>query len=505
MSAVLERLRAIDATQGASSGRDPEIQGMLDGFDMLAEAQAVTGESGRASGNYVAFDSCPVCGHRDCFRVYPQSQSWACFGASNSTGFTGGSVLDFWQATGRARDNAEAVKLLREATGNRREDKADGENHRPKLLLPRWQGVQAANPPKRRPSLVDGILRCGHVALISGKAKSCKSWLALNLSVCVSLGIPWLGRPCAQGRVLFIDPELDERSLDNRIHAVCVALGVDAREAEQRIVRWSLRGATLQDGSAPTMRDVVHDMAQLKAAGELGEFALVVIDSCSALLAGDENASGDVRAFTNACLKVAELTGGAVLLTHHMGKGAAGDRDAIERARGSSVWGDAPDAPLSLTEIFPPSGEAGDYLQEGERAFVLEDSGLREFPSMEPLHVIFRYPVHRIDADGITADWKPKTSQQKAGRASGQSRKDAATLKRLSCEVALLAHFQTHGIGAEGVAAKEAAAICSEALGKSINGTTLKRLFEDEPSASITVYQKSARRCYFVPTHLPHA
>ena len=65
------------------------------------------------------------------------------------------------------------------------------------FALPRWQQVRASEPPKRRPTLVAGILRRGHVALISGKAKSGKSWLALNLSVCVACGISWLGRECA--------------------------------------------------------------------------------------------------------------------------------------------------------------------------------------------------------------------------------------------------------------------------------------------------------------------
>lgn len=368
------------------------------------------------------------------------------------------------------------------------------------FALPRWQQVRASEPPRRRPTLVASILRRGHVALISGKAKSGKSWLALNLSVCVACGITWLGRECAQGRVLYVDPELDERSLDNRFHVVCEALGVDAREAEKGIVRWSLRGATKRDGSAPTIADVVGDLKQLREDGDLEEFALVVVDSCSALLAGDENASKDVRRFTNTCLKIAELTGGAVLLTHHMGKGAAGDRDAIERSRGSSVWGDAPDAPLSLTEIFPPSGEVADYLQKGERAFVLEDSGLREFPSMEPMHVIFRYPLHRLDVDGITSGWKPKSSQQKAGKVSGDVRRLKGEARAAKCVAAIIASMYAEDTGEDGMTIADAVRICTDELGEGISSTTL-RGYVDE-SDLLDIFQKSPRRAFVVPRKL---
>ena len=505
MSAVLERLRAMDARRGAQSERDAELQGMLDAFDLLGMIQADTGEQGHASGDYIAFHTCPVCGHSDDFVFYPETNSWTCFSDSNTSGFAGGTAIDYLQATGRARDNAEAVKLLREATGNaRKTDKEKSKGATPRLLLPRWQGVQAANPPKRRPCLIDGVLRRGHVGLFSGRAKVGKSWLGLQLLVAVACGVPWLGFEVARGNVLMLDPELDTRSLDGRFAKVCAAMGVDASEADRHITRWSLRGVRKADGNAPTLEDVAHDLRELERCGELPQLDLVFVDSMAALMDGDENAARDVRRNFNTLLEIAETTGASVMCSHHQGKGN-GDRSAADRARGSSVFTDAPDVVFSLDEIQPPSGEASDYLPDGARALCLTCAGIREFAPFPDVHLIYQYPTHTLDVDGITADWKPKSSQQKAGRASGQSRKDAATLKRLSCEVALLAHFQTHGIGAEGVTAKEAAAICSEALGKSVNGTTLKRLFEDEPSASITVYQKSARRCYFVPTHLPHA
>lgn len=500
MSATLDRLRAMDATQRASSGRDPEIQSMLDGFDMLAEAQAVTGESGRAGGDYVAFDSCPVCGHRDCFRVYPQTQSWACFGASNSTGFTGGSVLDFWQATGRARDNAEAIKLLREATGNaRKADKGKHEGTTPRLLLPRWQGVQAANPPKRRPCLIDGVLRRGHVGLFSGKAKVGKSWLGMQLCVCVATGTPWLGFEVARGNVLMLDPELDTRSLDGRFAKVCAAMGVDASEADRHITRWSLRGVRKADGSAPTLEDVAHDLRELKRCNELPSLDLVFVDSMAALMDGDENASRDVRRNFNTLLEVAELTGASVMCSHHQGKGNGGDRSASDRARGSSAFMDCPDVVLSLDEIEPPSGEASDYIGEGRRALCLTCAGIREFATFPDVHTIWGYPIHLLDTGNLTEGWKPRSSQGGAGKASGDARRLKGEARAARCVAAILARMYAEDAGDDGMSVAEGVRICADA-GERVSPTTLKAYVDE--SDLLDVHQKSPRRALIVPRHL---
>jgi RecA-family ATPase len=58
------------------------------------------------------------------------------------------------------------------------------------------------------------------------------------------------------------------------------------------------------------MDAIVHD---LKARCEFGQFALVVIDSCSCFVEGDENKSVDVRAFAAKVLQVSEVTGATVL------------------------------------------------------------------------------------------------------------------------------------------------------------------------------------------------
>lgn len=258
-----------------------------------------------------------------------------------------------------------------------------------------------------------------------------------------------------------------------------------------------MRGVLTARGDAPTIADLAHDVA---ARCSCGDFALVVVDSVSCFIDGDENAAGDVRRFFAYVLRIAEKTGAAVLVVHHMGKGAKGDWDSIERSRGSSVWGDAPDAPLSLIEIFPPSGEVGDYLQDGERAFVLEDSGLREFPGIEPRHVIFDHPTHRVDDEGITDNWKAKSSQGDAGRASGEVRKAKAEANKLRDVTLIASYFIRNGIGKDGVGVSE---IAREVFGVSGSSGSdkVKRIVED--SGVFGLFKPTKNRCNVVAIEPP--
>lgn len=78
--------------------------------DLLGMATLLTDSATFKIGNVVYFPGqCPVCGHNDCFRYF-DNNTWHCFGASNRTGFTGGSVIDFVMAVNGLSDDAEGFK-----------------------------------------------------------------------------------------------------------------------------------------------------------------------------------------------------------------------------------------------------------------------------------------------------------------------------------------------------------------------------------------------------------
>lgn len=361
-----------------------------------------------------------------------------------------------------------------------------------------FDSPRSSCPPRLAPVLVPGLLRLGHTGLLVARAKSGKSWGVVALAIAVATGSDWMGRRCKRGRVLFVNPEIDPRSLSNRFRKVADAMGADPAEVDGRVTILTLRGRLADDGEPMTLSTVARMI--LEAAEHFSGFNLIIIDSCSTLLTGDENNSLDVRRFHDQCLVIAAETGASVLCVHHEGKAQSGDRDAIARGRGSSAWGDAFDLVLSLVEVFPPSGAASDYLGEDERAFLLECAAIREFAQAPDMPLIWHFPAFRQDTEGITEGWKPKSSAQTAGRASGETRRDRSRERADTCTMALLAHMYRHDVdSSEGIPATEAAEICSKALGSTIKAQTLKQYVEG--SDWLDVYQRSPQRWAVVPRH----
>lgn len=488
------RLRARADPPQLDKGGDGEMQSMLREVDLLSIVQSDTGEPGRKSADRIDFKSCPICGHRECFSYYPNTNSWSCYGASNATGYEGGTALEYYKAT-RTDDDTEAVKWLREQTGHPYEGKAkadepaQGEPDENGLFLPPWTAIRAADPPKRNPVLIDGVVRRGHVMLLSGKGKIGKSWSAIELCVSIATGrAEWFGLPLkSSGACLFIDPELDTKSLDNRFHVVCDAMGADAVSVDANIAKWSLRGIT-----GASMNAVIHDLEKRRES-----FALVVVDSCSCFVEDDENSSVAVRKFAAKVLQIAMITGATVLLVHHFGKAKDGDRAASDRARGSSVWLDFPDAVLTLTEVLPPSGKPSDYLAESEYACILESGGIREFPRMEPKRLIFGYPLHRVDADGITDGWKPDSSARKGADKTNELKAAQKRADRAAITAALLAHYYAEGIGEDGLILKEAA--------EAVNLDSRQLTTALEGSEHFEIVQETQRKRYVRPKRAPRA
>lgn len=483
----LEAIRALpkaDHTERAAAGtRDAETDAMKAEAPLLELICNDTGERGRKSGRRIDFHKCPVCGHHDDFHYYPDQNTWDCLSASNTTGIKGGSYIDYLLATGRATDNVDAMHKLREATGRTLEA---GEARAQKVVTPPWVPVRATKPPKLQPPLVDNLIRRGHIALMSGKGKSGKTFSAIELALALAVGGEWFGHSCAKGRTLFIDPECKPEEFHDRVWKVCKAMNIDPRIADANIDYWNLRGKT----SRIKIPQIIGTIA---SAGT--DASLIVIDSVSLFVQGDENNSVDVHNLTDLINDLSMQTDAAILLIHHYGKGLAGDRDAGDRARGSSVWLDAPDHVFTLTEIHPPSGEASDYLEGESVALSFEVAGQRTFKKEGPTHIIWRYPVHHVDDDGITADWKPKSSQRTGAKATNDIKRAKAETARARIVSKLLAHFYAENIGEEGLLMSEAATVCgcdARTIMAAVDGCDF-----------LYVKEKSSRKRYVRPTRPP--
>ncbi len=189
--------------------------------------------------------------------------------------------------------------------------------------------------------LIQDILRLGHKMLVSGPSKAGKSFLLLQLLVAIAEGRRWLGWQCRQGRVLYVNLELDRASALHRIADVYSALGIPPANIES-IDFWNLRGKALPlNLLAPKL---------IRRAAKR-QYCAVIIDPIYKVITGDENAADEMAAFCNQFDRVCHELGASVIYCHHHSKGEQGQKRAADRASGSGVFARDPDTLLDIIEL----------------------------------------------------------------------------------------------------------------------------------------------------------
>ena len=311
------------------------------------------------------------------------------------------------------------------------------------------------NLPELAPELIKGVLRQGHKMLIAGPSKAGKSFALIEMSIAIAEGQKWLGWDCTQGRVLYVNLELDRPSALHRFRDVYQAMGLPPKSI-QNIDIWNLRGKTVpMDKLAPKL---------IRRALKKNYIA-VIIDPIYKVLTGDENSADQMAHFTNQFDKVATELGSSVIYCHHHSKGSQGGKKSMDRASGSGVFARDPDALIDLVELEVSEelltqrlNQAArevykQALQERNNAYYQQNVGLddllspaqmrthfekgipdvmarapyvdkleearnkiqiatawrvegtlREFAKFKPVNMWFSYPVHTLDESGVLAD-----------------------------------------------------------------------------------------------------
>jgi len=343
--------------------------------------------------------------------------------------------------------------------------------------------------PDLAPTLIDGILRQGHKMLLAGPSKAAKSYGLIELTIAIAEGERWIGFPCAQGRILYVNLELDRASCLHRFKDVYQGLGLSPKHIDN-IDIWNLRGRSLpMDKLAPKL---------IRRAAKK-DYLAVIIDPIYKVITGDENSADQMAAFCNQFDRVCTDLGAAVIYCHHHSKGAQGGKRSMDRASGSGVFARDPDALLDLIELevtpelikqeenkavaeacrkaiemFMPDYLDNDVSQDDicsesvmlrhcEKAldsdqtnFLMKmvhdakmavsarsawriEGTLREFPKFKPVNLWFDYPVHHVDGSGSLSDIQPedvKPPWQKATEARKAASKEAKNSKKIEFEEA---------------------------------------------------------------------
>ena len=315
--------------------------------------------------------------------------------------------------------------------------------------------------------------------LIAGPSKAGKSFLQIELAIAIAEGKKWLSWDCAQGRVLYVNLELDRASCLHRFKDVYQALGYPEKNLKNIDV-WNLRGRSVpMDKLAPKL---------IRRAAKK-DYIAVIIDPIYKVLTGDENSADQMANFCNQFDKVCTELGTAVIYCHHHSKGTQGSKRSMDRASGSGVFARDPDALLDLIELETTEAlmkqeenkaiceacrqyldahfkweddlsqddlcssaqmlryckdhldrwqmAALNRILDAEKARVAAmtawriEGTLREFPKFSPVNVWFGYPVHYIDRSGALGDIQPETDLPPWKKGAAKNKKNAEDRRNL--------------------------------------------------------------------------
>ncbi|MDA8227359.1 MAG: AAA family ATPase [Desulfitobacterium hafniense] len=339
------------------------------------------------------------------------------------------------------------------------------------------------NLPELSPPLIHGVLRQGHKMLMAGPSKAGKSFALIELCCALAEGRKWMGWNCAQGKIMYVNLELDRASCLHRFKDVYQALGWKPNNLAN-IDIWNLRGKSVpMDKLAPKL---------IRRAAKKNYIA-IIIDPIYKVITGDENSADQMANFCNQFDRVCTELGAAVIYCHHHSKGGQGNKKSMDRASGSGVFARDPDALMDLIELDLTdsllkqeenkavahvcknwlnkhvdnwddevsqddlcseksmqdvskrllSADVYDSMQRDihaarravkQRTAWRIDGTLREFPKFDPVNLWFDYPIHYVDdvgslkdvdAEGAAPAWKGNFNKKKKPEERKQERLDS--------------------------------------------------------------------------------
>lgn len=190
--------------------------------------------------------------------------------------------------------------------------------------------------------IVDNLMYRGTIAMLDGMGSSGKSYIALQLSLSIASGLPFLGvLPVQRGRVLVLNGEDPESITHARFRNIAQNYVIEA--GEDRLCEASKNITYISMSQIDTNSIILNEKMQPTATyQELMRFCqewkpdLIVIDPLIMFVA-DENKSSYAMQFYLALRKL----NSTILILHHNNKSAMDANSTIEdraKARGSSVW-----------------------------------------------------------------------------------------------------------------------------------------------------------------------
>lgn len=237
--------------------------------------------------------------------------------------------------------------------------------------------------------IVRGVIPRGGKCILAASSGSHKSWLALDLALCIAAGKDWLGRSefavrHNRGPVILADEDSPRGSIPSRLVRLAGGHGWSLKDPwwTRRIRLYESQGITILQKWTYLVTEAINWNA-----------SLVVLDAAQNFLAGSDEDAGDVGAFFSAVHELqhkkegeeGERDGTAVLIIHHAGWKEKG------RLRGTSRWRDQTDVELNL------QGAKG----SGERTLAWNKTRDEELHDPLKLRFVVGESEAKVECDGV--------------------------------------------------------------------------------------------------------
>ena len=184
--------------------------------------------------------------------------------------------------------------------------------------------------------LIDQILPEGGVCGLYGPPESAKSFLAIDLALCVATGFAWHGQAAQPGFVLYIAAE-GGPGISKRVRAWLIGHG--QIQPAQPMIAWLIESMVLTKDSddVETLMQRLDDEMECRP-------RLIVVDTLARCFEGSENETEDMNKFVAALDHFRHAYGSTLLFLHHT-------RLDETRERGNTALRGGVDTMLSVEDI----------------------------------------------------------------------------------------------------------------------------------------------------------
>jgi len=230
------------------------------------------------------------------------------------------------------------------------------------------------------PELVKGVLHKASKMVLGSNSKGRKTMLLIDCGLSIASGADWLDFQTTQGRVLYVNMELQKFFFRKRIKLISEAKGLKPERFSKNFDSITLRGHA---GEASKLIP-----AFIRKIGKK-QYDAIIIDPTYKLLGkdGKENETNHIANMLNEFERLAVQNGAAVICASHFSKGNQAGKESMDRIGGSGVWARDPDSLMTLTK------------HEEDDAMVVEFT-LRNHPPIEAFTVRWRdWLFERCDLD----------------------------------------------------------------------------------------------------------